>query len=107
MPARIADQLIAQEGHKLQLTEGKIQKIKAEMVTPLTDEMVDNLLLFSIEFSEHLEATEATFEGRRTVINGLNVTVEVFRKDDAMYLRCRSILSPKPREISLTVPRIP
>ena len=104
MPARIVDELIAQEGHKLQLTEEEIQKIEAEMVTPLTDEMVDNLLLFSIEFSEHLEATEATFAGRRTVLNGLNVTVEVFRRDGDMYLRCRSILSPKPREISLTVP---
>lgn len=107
MPSRIVDELIAQEGHKLQLTEGEIQKIEAEMVTPLTDEMVDKLLLFSMEFSEHLGATEATFEGRRTVINGLNVTVEVFRKDGQIYLRCRSILSPKPREISLIVPRMP
>ena len=33
-----------------------------------------------MQFSEHLEATEATFEGRRAVIDGLDVTVEVFRK---------------------------
>src|ERR1700752_5229858 len=62
---------------------------------------------FSMEFSEHLKATEATFEGRRTVIEGLDVTVEVFRKDGAIYLRCRSILSPKPREILLTVLHTP
>jgi hypothetical protein len=105
MPARIVDELIAQEGHKLELTEAEIQKIEEELVTPLTDEMVENLLLFSMEFSEHLAATEASFVDRCTVIDGLDISVEVFRKDGAIYLRCRSILSPKPREISLTVLR--
>jgi recombinase/recombinase-like zinc beta ribbon protein len=107
MPSRIVDELIAQEGHKLELIEAEIRKAEQELVTPLTDEVVQNLLLFSMEFSEHLEATEATLEGRRTVIKGLDVTVEVFRKDGQIFLRCQSILSPKPREISLTVQRTP
>jgi hypothetical protein len=107
MPSRIVDELIAQEGHKLQLIEEEILKIEKEMTTPLTDEVVHSLLLFSMEFSEHLKAVEETFEGQRSVIKGLDVTVEVSRRDGQTYLRCRSILSPKPHEISLTVPHTP
>jgi hypothetical protein len=53
------------------------------------------LLAFSIAFQEQLEIVEQSFEKRRTVIDGLEVTVEAIRKEDGFWLRLKSILFPE------------
>ena len=41
-----------------------------------------------------LEEVEKTIEGRRTVIDGLDVSVTALRQDGVVYLKIRSILRP-------------
>jgi DNA invertase Pin-like site-specific DNA recombinase len=94
MPARIVDDLIAEHGHKLQLTEEEIRKLEGQLSTPLTDETIITLIQFSADFAAHLEAVESTFEGRRTVVDGLDVEVTIFRKDDGVYMKMKSLLRP-------------
>jgi site-specific DNA recombinase len=101
MPKRIIDGLIGEENHKLQLTEAEIRKTEDELKTPLTDDIISSLLGFSIDFQAHLEAVEESFIKRRVVIDGLDTRVEVFRKDTAIWLRIRTILSPKGKELPL------
>lgn len=95
MPARIADKLIAEEAHKLELVEAEITNRTRQIGTPLTDATIYGLIEFSRQFAEHLDAVEKTFEGRRTVVNGLNVRVVALRKDGEIKLKMTSILNPE------------
>jgi hypothetical protein len=92
IPERILNELVAEENHKLSLVEQEIAKLQRQLETPLTDETIDNLLIFSMAFQEHLEALEQSFEKKRAVVDGLDVQVEVIRKDDQIWLNLRSII---------------
>ncbi|MEO7913707.1 MAG: recombinase family protein [Roseiflexaceae bacterium] len=94
MPEHLLDELIEQENHKLHLTIAEIERVSQELSTPLTDETIDSLVAFSNDFAEHLEAVEQSFTGRRTVIDGLDVRVQVVRINDVLHLRLKSILRP-------------
>jgi len=72
MPAHLLDQLITEQNQKLGLTVKEIAKLEESRTIPLTDDVISSLLEFSAEFAKHLEATEQTFEGRRTVVDGLD-----------------------------------
>lgn len=95
------DELIAEKSHALKLTTDELAKITQELQTPLTDATIQSLLLFSVAFQERLEEVEKTIEGKRTVIDGLDVTVKVLRKDGEIYLELRSILRPHSMTILL------
>lgn len=105
MPKHIVDELIAEKSHALRLTTEELSKIAQELETPLTDATIQSLLLFSVAFQERLEEVEKTIEGRRTVIDGLDVTVTVLRKDGEIYLKLRSILRPHGMTILLAPPQ--
>jgi hypothetical protein len=62
--------------------------------TPLNDATIQTLLLFSADFQERLEEVEKSLAGKRTVIDGLDVTVTASRKDGEVHLKLRSILRP-------------
>lgn len=94
MPKHIVDELIAEKSHALKLTTDELSKITHELQTPLTDATVQSLLLFSFEFQERLAEVEKTIEGRRKVVDGLDVTVTALRQDGEVYLKMRSILRP-------------
>ena len=74
------------------MVEQEITKLQRQLETPLTDETIDNLLMFSMAFQEHLEALEQTFEKKRAVVDGLDVQVEVVRKEGQIWLNLRSII---------------
>jgi hypothetical protein len=78
MPKHIVDELIAEKSHALKLTVDELSKITHELQTPLTDSMIQSLLLFSVDFQERLKEVEKSLAGRRTVIDGLDVTVTVY-----------------------------
>ena len=101
MPSHLLDQLIIEQNQKLALTVKEITRLEESRAIPLTDEIISGLVEFSAEFSEHLEATERTFEGRRTVVDGLNVQVVVLNKNGEIWLRLTSILRPKAQELGL------
>ena len=101
MPAHLLDQLIGEQNQKLALTAKEIAKLEESRAIPLTDEVISGLVEFSAEFARHLEATEQTFEGRRTVVDGLDVQVVIFRKNGEIWLRLTSILRPQGHEVSL------
>ena len=65
-----------------------------ELQTPLNDDTIQSLLLFSTDFQERLQEVEKSFEGRRTVVDGLDVTVTALRRDGEVYLKLWSILRP-------------
>lgn len=94
MPKHIVDELIAEKSHALKLTEAELAKITHEIQTPLKDNAIQSIVLFSVDFQERLEELEKSFDGRRTVIDGLDVTVTALRKDGEAYLHLRSILRP-------------
>ncbi len=83
-----------EKSHALKLTVDELSKITHELQTPLTDSMIQSLLLFSVDFQERLKEVEKSLAGRRTVIDGLDVTVTALRKDGEVYLKLRSILRP-------------
>lgn len=99
------DELIAEKSHALKLTTDELAKITQELQTPLTDATIQPLLLFSVTFQERLEGVERSFEGRRKVVDGLDVTVTVLRKDGEIYLKLRSILRPYSMTILLAPQR--
>jgi len=101
MPKHIVDELIAEKSHALKLTTDELSKITQEIQTPLNNATIQSLLLFSVTFQERLEEVEKSFEGRRKVIDGLDVTVTVLRKDGEVHLKLRSILRPSGMTISL------
>lgn len=101
MPKHIVDELIAEKSHALKLTTDELSKITHELQTPLTDATIQSLLLFSFEFQERLAEVEKTIEGRRKVIDGLDVTVTAIRQDGEVYLKLRSILRPNGMTILL------
>ncbi len=103
MPGHIVERMISEQTTKLKLVEGEIRKTEEKLETPLTDEIIDSLLLFSIEFSEHLEAVEQPLTGRRTVIEELDVQVKVFRREGELWLKFTSILRPKGKEVPLSL----
>ena len=103
MPSHLLDQLIAEQNQKLGLTVKEIAKLEESRAIPLTDDVISGLVEFSAEFAKHLEATEQTFEGRRTVVDGLDVQVVVFRKNGEIWLRLTSILRPQGHELSLLI----
>lgn len=105
MPRHIVDELIAEKSHALKLTTDELAKITQELQTPLTDATIQPLLLFSVTFQERLEGVERSFEGRRKVVDGLDVTVTVLRKDGEIYLKLRSILRPYSMTILLAPQR--
>jgi hypothetical protein len=101
MPQRLVDELIAEKSHALKLTEGEIAKFEREINTPLTDDTIQSLLLFSADFHERLEALEQSFTARRTVIDGLDVTVTTLKKDGEIWLKLTSLLRPEGMTILL------
>ncbi len=94
MPARIVDELIAEKSHALKLTESELTKLEQELATPLSEEIITDLLAFSEDFKARLDSVEESFAGRRAVIDGLDVKAVVFRQHDATWLRLTSILRP-------------
>jgi hypothetical protein len=95
MPERLVNQLISEQSHKLQLIEAEIAKREREIQTPLKDAVISGLVAFSKDFAEHLEAVEQIFEGRRTVVDGLDVRAVVLRKGEEIWLKLSSILQPE------------
>jgi hypothetical protein len=95
MPARIADKLIAEEAHKLELVELEIANRVHKVNPSLTNATIAGLVEFSRQFAEHLDAVEKTFTGRRTVIDGLDVRVTVLRKNGEIWLKMTSLLQPE------------
>jgi len=93
-PRHIVDELIAEKSHALKLTEAELSKLTHETATPLTDNAIQSLLLFSVDFQAHLAQVEQSFEGWRTVIDGLDVRVTVLRKGGEGYLKLSSLLHP-------------
>jgi len=102
MPAHLVEGLIAEQISKLKLIQTEINRAEGELETPLTDEAIQTLLLFSMEFAERLEAVEQTYAGHRVVIDGLDVTVVAFRREGAVWLRLTSILRPKGKQVALS-----
>jgi site-specific DNA recombinase len=94
MPEDILDDLIAQENHKLTLTKAEIARLRQDLETPMSDETIKGLVAFSAAFQEHLATVEDTFEGRRTIIDGLDVTAQLEREGAELKVRLRSILKP-------------
>jgi len=92
MPKHIVEGLISEQSHKLQLTNEEIRKLEQEQETPLTDDNIGTLVGSSWKLGEHLAAIEDRFEAKRTVIDGLDVRVEVVRKNGEIWLRLRCIL---------------
>jgi hypothetical protein len=106
MPKHIVDGLIAEKSHALKLTVDELSKITHELQAPLNDATIQSLLLFSVDFQKKLEEeVEKTVEGRRTVIDGLDATVTVVRKDGEVSLKLRSILRPHGMTILLAAPQ--
>lgn len=95
MPEHILDDLIAQENHKLSLTVSEVTRLRTELETPMSDENIKGLVAFSAAFQEHLASVEDTFEGRRTVIDGLDVAAQLIQEGDELKVRLRSILKPQ------------
>jgi site-specific DNA recombinase len=104
MPSHIVDELIAEQSHKLVLTNEEIKRREHERETPLTDEAIMTLVQFSAAFRQKLETVGKTFEGRRTVIDGLDTKVTVFRKDGEIWLKLQSILRPDGVAVPLAEP---
>jgi site-specific DNA recombinase len=104
MPKHIVDELVAEKSHALKLTMEELSKITHELQTPLNDATIQSLLMFSVAFQERLEEVEKSFEGRRTVIDGLDVTVTALRQDGEVHLKLRSILRPQGMTILLAPP---
>jgi site-specific DNA recombinase len=104
MPSHIVDELIAEQSHKLVLTNEEIKRREHDRETPLTDEAIMTLVQFSAAFRQKLETVGKTFEGRRTVIDGLDTKVTVFRKDGEIWLKLQSILRPDGVAVPLAEP---
>ena len=79
--ASTVNELIAEKSHALKLTVEELSKITHELQTPLDDSMIASRLLFSADFQERREEVEKSFEGRRTAVDSLEVTVTVVQKD--------------------------
>jgi site-specific DNA recombinase len=94
IPEYLGEQVISEENQKLNLTISEINKLKREMETPLADSTISDLLSFSAALQSKLETVGKTFAGRRTIIDGLDVTVEAFREGSEVYIRLKSILNP-------------
>lgn len=94
IPEYLSEQMLSEENQKLKLTTSEIEKLKREIETPLKDETISSLLAFSGEVRQKLTKLGEDFAGRRTIVDGLDVTVEAFRQDGEIYLRMRSILNP-------------
>jgi site-specific DNA recombinase len=101
IPPTMLDEMIAEQNTKLKLTSSEIANTERELEIPLTDAVITDLVAFSEEFREKLETVEQTFEGKRTVIDGLDVKVVVERVNGEVMLRVSSIL--RPAGILLTV----
>lgn len=93
-PEYLIEQLLGEENQKLKLTNTEIDRLQREIETPLQDSTISSLLEFSEAIRNKLTILGENFQGRRTIIDGLDVTVEAFRQDEGIYLRMRSILNP-------------
>ncbi len=94
IPERILHELVAEETHKLSLVEREIARLQKQLETPLTDEIIDNLLMFSMAFQAQLTIVEQSFEKMRAVVDGLDVQVEVVRRDGEVWLNLKSVIRP-------------
>ena len=94
VPDKVATKLIDEQNQLLERINQEIAKVIEEGEAELSDHTVTILVEFSHKFKAHLEATEQTFEERRTVIDGLDVTAIVVCRDDGIWLKLRSILHP-------------
>jgi hypothetical protein len=101
MPQHLVEAMISEQSHMLELTTAEIGKLEQEKDTPLTVDTIDSLVSFSREFGEHLEAIADNFTAKRVVIDGLDVKVEVVRKNGEIWLNLTSIL--RPDVVSLTL----
>jgi len=94
VPEYLIEQMLGEENQKLKLTNAEIEKVRQEIATPLTDNTIRDIVTFSAALHSKLDTLSHSFEGRRTIIDGLDVSVEAFRKDDEVFIRMRSILNP-------------
>jgi site-specific DNA recombinase len=94
MPEHILDKLMGEENHKLALTNAEIARVEKEVETPLSDDAILDLVAFSADFEAKLDAVGSTFQGRRTVVDGLDVQVTVIRQDGEVVLKITSIINP-------------
>lgn len=99
LPRHLAEQLMGEQNQKRTLLEKEINRLESLATIPLTDMVIDGLIEFSRAFKDRLATVEQSFAGRRTVIDGLDVQVVVFRKQGALWLRLTSLLQPKGQEI--------
>jgi hypothetical protein len=76
------------------LLEKEIARLTDMIAVPLTEPIISGLVSFSRSFRDRLATVEQSFEGRRTVVDGLNVQVVVFRKQGAIWLRLTSLIRP-------------
>jgi hypothetical protein len=72
-----------------------IAKLERDIETPLTNAGIAELVEFSKNFAKHLKVVESSFDGRRTVVDGLNARVVLLRKNGGLVLKLTSILSPE------------
>lgn len=102
MPQRVIEDMVAEQGAKLAKVDEEIARLEAEVATPLTNDTIDSLLLFSMDIQQRLEGLNDDFQGRRVVIESLDVNVTAFRRNDAVWLRLTSLLRPKGEELPLS-----
>ncbi len=93
-PEHILDKLMLEQRTLLEKLEQEITKKQREIETPLSDETIASLVAFSEDFGSRLGTLEKTFEGRRRVIEGLDVRVQVLRRTGQIFLKARSLLCP-------------
>lgn len=101
MPEHILDDMIQSENMKLGKIKQEIARAQQDIQTPLTDEMIDGFVAFSRTFEAKLATVEATYEGKRAVIDGLDVTATLVEKDGRMFLKMACLLKPEGEEIGL------
>ncbi len=94
IPEYLGEQMLGEENQKLKLTVAEIEKVQQEIATPLRDDTIRDLVSFSAALEAKLDTLSHSFAGRRTIIDGLDVSVEAFRKDGEIYIRMKSILNP-------------
>jgi hypothetical protein len=101
MPENIVEGLISEQSHKLQLVTEEIRKLERDQETPLTDTTIGDLVSFSREFGEHLEAIGQRFEAKRVVIDGLDVEVVAVKRNEEVWLDITSMLRPEVISVTL------
>lgn len=95
LPDSVAEELLDQQNAKLERLNAEIVRIEQQGEAELHDDTILSLVAFSEEFAAHLSTVEESFAGRRTVVDGLDVSVTAVKKEDGIWLQLQSILCPE------------